>query len=237
MSKEEITDQDELISKAELEETAQSIRTTVRSPADPSVTTTRMTTLKLIEDHFVNFDLLMKHYASDILSWADLKNNQIRKLLVQKGNRLNPSEFKSKICGQTNILIIITTTAGDIFGVFESRKIPQIPRSDVVYSKGKKGTHFVFSLSNPKEMAFKAQRKKRKGILHDKPFVGVFSNAAREDMFLSVKNFLLVSNSGGGMLLEGTYSEMYEFDGLGELDDYMEQKLFNVSCVGVYQIK
>ena len=226
---------DESISIAEFESTRESIRTTFGGKSgNTKITTTRSATLQLMENHHVNFDLLSQSYSSNILSWAGKKGTLSRRL-VMRGDRIEPVEFKRTLSNQKDMVIIITTTDGDIFGCYESRKIPQMPLRGQVYSKGKTGKHFVFSLSGPTETAFSATRKKRKGFFNDKPFIGMFSNETLQDMLIEIKNFCLIANNGGGMLYS-TYEDMYEYDKLGKLKDYTNENTFRVSCIGVYQI-
>lgn len=228
-------DPDDVMTENEFLKSTESLRSTFSRPVDPIITTTRERTIRLMEDHFINFDMLMDYYSGDLMKFAEKKKGAIRKILVQKGNSLNPQMMKNEIVGKKDIMIIICTTDGSIFGAYESRKIPSVPTSGTNYTKGK-GGHCVFSLSGPSEMAFKAERKKRNGTFREKPFLGIFSNQAREDMFLSIKNFCLIGNNGGGMIMSDTYEEMYQHGNPGKITDFMEKNMFSVSCIGIFQI-
>ena len=71
---------DEFISIQEFMNTRESLRTTFKDPTSSMITTLRTSTQLLINDHYINFDLLCKHYSSTIFEWIGKKGELERKL-------------------------------------------------------------------------------------------------------------------------------------------------------------
>ena len=113
---------------------------------------------------------VMDDFAGELLSWTGFKS--IKKIATMTADQITKDSFHDKIVGRTNIAIIFITSSMCSFGVFESRKIPQMPKGGFLMFGEKKtattdkGDHFVFSLDNFKSTPFLFRKKEELFGIH-----------------------------------------------------------------------
>lgn len=85
-------------------------------------------------------------FDTDLLKiWTGMRNYRV--VYNKAFSEMNLSEFNSKICGLSNMMLIVTTDSGCVFGSFTSTTVP--PPMNWVK---KDASHFLFTLRSPLNM-------------------------------------------------------------------------------------
>ncbi|BFU23999.1 hypothetical protein EHI8A_095990 [Entamoeba histolytica HM-1:IMSS-B] len=85
-------------------------------------------------------------FQKKIVEWTNMRNYRI--LYRSSKDGLSARSLNARICGRSNILIIVLTTKGYVFGSFSSIQIPPPPRLGDLHV-GADPNFFVYSFQNP----------------------------------------------------------------------------------------